>query len=133
MRYEGSLALQLEPEELGWEQPAHARLTAHEGGGLDAAARQGASPSFFHKVAVVVAVIVTLSAIGAARVALTAGTVAMLQSNEAIASSIKDLRTLNSDLQIERSLFSGSERIGRIATQNLGMVHASEVERLELD
>ena len=132
MRYEGSLALQLEAEELDWRTPNKTRLEAIEGGGLDATRRAGVTPFFYGKVVAIVAIVIVLCAIGAVRVTLTAGTVAMLQGNEAISSQIKDLRTLNEDLQIERSLFSGSERIGRIATQNLGMVHASEVERLDM-
>ena len=132
MRYEGSLALQLEAEELDWRTPGKTRLEAIEGGGLDATRRAGVTPFFYGKVVAIVAIVIVLCAIGAVRVTLTAGTVAMLQGNEAISSQIKDLRTLNEDLQIERSLFSGSERIGRIATQNLGMVHASEVERLDM-
>ncbi len=133
MRYEGSLALQLEAEELDWRTSGKTRLEAIEGGGLDATRRAGVTQSFYGKVVAIVAIVIVLCAIGAVRVTLTAGTVAMLQGNEAISSQIKDLRTLNEDLQIERSLFSGSERIGRIATQNLGMVHASEVERLDMD
>ncbi len=131
MRYEGNLAPQL--EESGWASVRPAVLTSIEGGGIDAAARESVSPTFFSKVILVVAIVCALCVVGVARVALTAGTVATLQANEQVSSQIKELRTLNNDLRIERSLFSGSERIGRIATQNLGMVHASEVDRLTLD
>ncbi|MBR3158873.1 MAG: cell division protein FtsL [Atopobiaceae bacterium] len=131
MRYEGNLAPQL--EESAWVSARPAVFTSVKGGGLDAAVREGVSPSFFSKVVLIVAIIFALCAIGMARVTLTAGTVAMLQANDEVSSQIKDLRTLNADLRIERSLFSGSERIGRIATQNLGMVHASEVDCLTLD
>lgn len=132
MTYYDSTAPQLEqyPQQ---QRDVRGRLVALEGGGLDAHARAAASPSFFRRVVLVIAVTVVLACIGAARVALTASTVAILQRSEQLNVQIKEMRTLNSDLQIERSLFSGSDRIGRIATQNLHMVHATEVERLELD
>lgn len=131
--YEGSLAPQLDQEELAPVVARPAVFTSYAGGGRDTSARHEASGAMFPLVALALALIIVFCAIGAARVTLTAGTVALRQGSETVSSQIKDLHTLNNDLQIERSLFSGSDRIGRIATQNLGMVHASEVERIELD
>ena len=135
MGYYDALAPQLDETmyDVATPQPRRARLTAYEGGGLDASVREQASPSFFARIAIAVVLVVALCVIGSVRVMLSTGTVAILQNNQAVSSQIKEIRALNSDLQIERSLFSASDRIGRIATQNLGMVHASEVERLELD
>ena len=133
MRYDSALAPQLDERAYeAYRVARESRLTAHTGGGLDASARAGVSPDFVRKALVVIALLVVLSSIGFVRVALTSGTVALLQGNETLRSEIKAIGTNNSDLQIEKSLFSGSERIGRIATQNLGMVHANEVECLDM-
>lgn len=131
MMVDGSLARQWQYEDQEYQYEDNS-FVAHEGGGLDRAARAGADSSFFLKVAFAAVLVVALCLMGAARVALTASTVSILRGNEDVSAQIKELRTLNRDLQIECSLFSGSERIGRIATQNLGMVHANEVECLEL-
>ncbi len=137
MRYDGALAVQLDGTAYETFETSRITrrpsLTTHEGGGLDASARVGVSSSFVSTVSVVVALIVVLCAIGMARIALTAGTVQILQNNEALSSQIKDVRALNNDLQIECSLFSGSDRIGRIATQNLGMERANEVEFISMN
>ncbi|MBR3318300.1 MAG: cell division protein FtsL [Atopobiaceae bacterium] len=129
MTYDGSLARQLDQYSV---ENARESMVAYEGGGLDARARAGVSATFIPRAVLLLVIVFALCCIGAARVALTSGTVAILQRNEQLTSQISDIRTLNSDLQIERSLFSGSDRIGRIATQNLGMVHANEVELLQL-
>ncbi len=131
MMIDGSSARQWRNDDLDFRHD-DTSFVAYEGGGLDRAARAGVGQDFIRRVVLIGILVVSLCLIGAARVALTAGTVSILQGNEEVSAQIKQVRTINSDLQIERSLFSGSDRIGRIATQNLGMVHASEVERLEL-
>lgn len=138
MRYYGSEAYDLDAQEMPWPSApwpsADGRsLTMMDGGSLDARARQGVSPAFSSRVVLALAALVLFVALGSVRVALTTGTVSLLQANEAVSSQIKEYRLANDDLRIECSLLCRSERIGRIATQNLGMVHASEAERLVLD
>jgi hypothetical protein len=62
MRYQGSAAYQLDASQRAWEVPVSRPLSVHEGGRLDARARQGVSSSFmgFVRMAIVVAVAVVL-------------------------------------------------------------------------
>ncbi len=108
------------------------RFVAIEGGRLDSEARGGVRPAFSRVIACVVAVALASFALGGVAVALTSGTVAMLQDNNAVSSQIKEERALNGDLRIECSLLSRSERITQIATQNLGMVYASTADSIDL-
>ncbi len=110
-----------------------ADLTPVEGGRLDARARREASPAFLQAVRYVVAFAVVLLLAGGISVTLTSNTVALLQTNAMTSSQIKEARTQNDDLRIERSLLTQGDRISRIATQNLGMVYASDAEVLRLD
>lgn len=110
-----------------------ADLTSVEGGRLDARARREASPAFLLVVRYVVVLAVVLFLAGGISVTLTSGTVALLQTNATTSSQIKEARALNDDLRIERSLLTRGDRISRIATQNLGMVYASDAEVLRLD
>jgi cell division protein FtsL len=79
------------------------------------------------------AVVLALFAAGGMSVALTSGTVGLLRENAKTASHIKELRTQNDDLRIERSQLVGNERISRIATQNLGMVYASDAMIIDVE
>lgn len=101
-------------------------FTQLEGGRLDARARREASPLLARVVAFLAVVALVLFATGGISVALTSGTVGLLQENSRTMSNIKELRSENDDLRIERSQLLGSERISRIATQNLGMEYASD-------
>ena len=96
------------------------------GGGLDARARAGVSPQFVARVRTVVIAAAVLILLGMARVALSAATVGLLQSNSDLATQISEAQTLNEQLRVERSVLSSNARISRIATQNYGMVLSSE-------
>jgi cell division protein FtsL len=132
MQYGGTEAFRLGNEVSGrtWQDTP---LVPLEGGRLDAVARSGVSAGLQSIVACVVALAISLFVVGGISVALTSGTVAMLRDNAAISSEIKAVRTTNDDLRIECSLLSRADRISRIATQNLGMVYASEAEVLDLE
>lgn len=135
MRYQGS-------EAYDWEAAAgrRERLEAGQrpsfevvsGGGLDARARRGVSPAFVARVKAVIVAVAVLVALNVARVALTVSTVSTLQSCSELKSQIATAQTLNSDLRIERSVLSSNSRITRIATQNYGMVTATEFVSLDL-
>jgi cell division protein FtsL len=108
-------------------------FTPWEGGSLDARARREASPLLRRVAIFLTAVVLALFAAGGMSVALTSGTVGLLRENAKTASHIKELRTQNDDLRIERSQLVGNERISRIATQNLGMVYASDAMIIDVE
>ena len=108
------------------------RLNVLEGGGLDQMARRSASPAFLKAAICAVALMITLFVVGSVSVALTSGSVAILQSNETMSAQISQAEDANADLRIACSLLSSSDRIGRIATQNLNMVYANEVVHLDV-
>lgn len=132
MRYQTSEAFQL--DELAYDRRARgASLTPVEGGRLDARARREVSPALMRMVGYLVALAIALFVAGGISVALTSGTVAILQTNASTTSQIKQTRAQNGDLRIERSLLTRGDRISKIATQNLGMVYASDARSIELD
>ena len=108
------------------------RLNVLEGGGLDQMARRSASPTFLKAAVCAVALMITLFIVGSVSIALTSGSVSILQSNETLSSQISQAADANADLRIACSLLSSSDRIGRIATQNLHMVYANEVVHLDV-
>ena len=108
------------------------RLNVLEGGGLDQMARRSASPTFLKAAVCAVALMITLFIVGSVSIALTSGSVSILQSNETISAQISQAEDANADLRIACSLLSSSDRIGRIATQNLHMVYANEVVHLDV-
>ncbi len=102
------------------------------GGGLDAKVRSGASAEFLTRVAIVCSIALVLLVIGAARVVLSTATVQTLRANATLRSEVSDAQTLNDELKIERSVLGSSTRIGRIATQNYGMVLSSETLSVDI-
>ena len=108
------------------------RLNVLEGGGLDQMARRSASPTFLKAAICAVALMITLFVAGSVSIAITSGSVAILQSNETVSAQISQAEDANADLRIACSLLSSSDRISRIATQNLNMVYANEVVHLDV-
>lgn len=133
MRYQGSVAYQAEGTATRRERNVSERAASFEvvsGGGLDAQARRGVSQQFVARVRAVVAVAAVLLVLGAARVAISSATVAMLTANEGLKTEISETETANGELKIARSVLSSNSRITRIATQNLGMVTPTSYEVL---
>ena len=128
MRYQGSEAYWMETAEPRRElapEPGRASLEVVEGGGLDARVRRGVSARFLARFRVALLAVAVLFVLGAARVALTSGTVRLLQENSSLKTQISEVEASSSDLKIARSVLSSNSRIARIATQNLGMVLAT--------
>ena len=131
MAYRGNAAYQLEFEQQAWEIPARG-LSVHEGGTSVARPHVDPMADLFTLVKAVIVLTAMLFVLGGARVALTAQTVSVLKEvsvAEATLDSAYDTRT---ELRVERSALSSADRIQRIATENYGMVYASEVETLVL-
>lgn len=132
MRKYGSEAIDF--EQVAYEQQVYGMpLRPVEGGHLDSRARREVSPALVRVLSYLAALAIVLFVAGSVSVALTSGTVALLQSNASTSSQIKDMRAQNDDLRIERSLLTRGDRITRIATQNLNMVYASDAQVLNLD
>lgn len=138
MVYEGAEALRLEGAQARSARPYGAPVAApsfevYEGGGLDARARQGVDSTFISRVRMVAIVVLAVVIVGAFRVALSAATVNSLQASLGLRSKVESLQNMNAELEIERSVESSSQRIIAIATQNYGMVYASDVDTIKLD
>ena len=108
------------------QQPERRPLRVVEGAGLDARVRTGVDEVFLAHVKLAVLIALAFVVLGAVRVTLCAGTVTILQSNAEARTQIKEAQALEDDLKVQRSVLSSNSRITRIATQNLGMVLASD-------
>lgn len=135
MSYRGSAALDAQFAERGEErrqQATRPSFTLVEGEGLDKKARSGVSLDFLVAMRALVMAAVIVATLGMVRVSLTTATVSMLQGNAALESSIEDVQTQNQNLKVERSVLSAGSRIGRIASQNYGMVLTSSKEVVDV-
>ncbi len=125
MRYQGSEAYSMDVAERRRELLEQRNAPSFEvvtGGGLDAQARSGVSPTFVARLRTAVLVAVAIIALGMARVCLVSATVSLLSSNSELTAQIEETTTLNDQLRVQRSVLSSNSRISRIATQNYGMV-----------
>lgn len=135
MSYRGSAALRLDNAQVREQRAPEREAPAFEvieGGGLDARARRGVGDLFLSRVRLGVIAVCAVVAIGGLRVTLSAATVSALASANDLRTQVSAAEDANAALQIERSADSSSQRITRIATQNYGMVHATQVETLDL-
>lgn len=137
MRYEGAEAYRLESVQKNRAHSYEAQLSApsfevYEGGGLDARARQGVDSRFISRVRALFLLAVVVVIVGSIRVGLCAATVSVLQVTSGLQSKVESLKDINSQLEIECSVAGSSQRITSIATQNYGMVYASEVDTIKL-
>ena len=128
MMYTGSEAYRLDASEGALNQRrARPSFEVVEGAGLDARVRRGVSASFLARIRIVAVVAVILAVIGIARVGVFAAAVSVLSENATMRSDLKEARSTEDELKIERSVLSSSSRIDRIATQNYGMVRAEQM------
>lgn len=135
MRYQGSEAYSMDVAERRrerLEQQAAPSFEVVTGGGLDARARAGVSPTFVARLRAVLVVAAALVALGMVRVGISAATVSLLSSNSALSTQIEEATTLNDQLSVQRSVLSSNARISRIATQNYGMVLTGDAVTIEV-
>lgn len=135
MRYQGSEAYSMDVAERRrerLEQQAAPSFEVVTGGGLDARARAGVSPTFVARLRAVLVVAATLVALGMVRVGISAATVSLLSSNSALSTQIEEATTLNDQLSVQRSVLSSNARISRIATQNYGMILTGDAVTIEV-
>lgn len=103
-----------------------------EGAGLDARARAGVGEEILAKIQLVVVTAAVLMGLGAVRVGLCSQTVSALQQTASLRSEIKQAQALEDELKVEHSVMYSSVRIEKIATQNYGMVQATEAETISV-
>ena len=135
MRYQGSEAYSMDVAERRrerLEQQAAPSFEVVTGGGLDARARAGVSPTFVARLRAVLVVAAALVALGMVRVGISAATVSLLSSNSALSTQIEEATTLNDQLSVQRSVLSSNARISLIATQNYGMVLTGDAVTIEV-
>lgn len=129
MAYRGNAAYQLDFEQQAWEIPARG-LSVHEGGATGARPHVDPMADLFMVAKAVIVLTVMLFVLGGARVALTAQTVSVLKEVSVAEATLDGAYDTRTELRVERSALSSADRIQRIATENYGMVYASEVETL---
>lgn len=125
MRYQGSEAYSMDVAERRrerLEQRAAPSFEVVTGGGLDARARAGVSPTFVARLRVALVAFAVLVAVGMVRVGISAATVTFLSANSTLSAQIDESTNLNDQLRVQRSVLSSNARISRIAAQNYGMV-----------
>lgn len=132
MAYQGNAAYRLDVDRQTWEEPARRPLSVHEGGRRDARSREAAAPAFA-PLGLIAVLAVFLVALGCARVALTVQNVVLLNDLNIAETNIERAMDTRTELQIERSALTSTDRIQRIATQNYGMVYATDVETITVD
>lgn len=125
--YQGNVAYQLDtmPQAL----PRRRSLSVVEGG--RSASRAPQPLAALATLAVVFAL--SFAVLGAARVALTTATVTSLRDIERAEMNVAEQRNTMTELKVERSALSSADRIQRIATENYGMVYATEVDTVVVD
>ena len=101
------------------------------GGGLDAQVRQGVTPAFLSRVRTVVLVLLVLIMLGAARVAITTGTVGQLRANMQTRDLIKEAEVQGDSLRIDRSVLTNPQRISRIVADGYNLTLTDE--RIAID
>lgn len=135
MRYTGAEAYDLayHNEEFAPQVAPRTPFEVHEGSGLDARARQGVSPEFLRRAQKLVLVAIALAVIFAARICIFTATAAQLNANAELRDQVDTATQLERDLKVTTSTLSSASRIDSIATQNYGMVRASDTEIMSLE
>ena len=129
MMYQGNAAYQLETQRT-WDVPVSRPLSVYEGG-AERTRRERASQTSL--VGLAAALLVSLAVLGGVRVALTAATVSSLRELDVAQSTVATARETRSQLMVERSVLSSADRIQKIATENYGMVYASDIDTITVD
>lgn len=115
--------------DLAYAEPARApRPRVDERPGLDVVtgagrqADQEVSPAFTHVVKLFCVLVALFCVLGGARVVLAGMTTANLNQNAKVQTSLEELRTESSKLEVMRSAYGSKSRIRDLAASMLGMV-----------
>lgn len=130
MTYMGTEAYDLDASRGAFAPQGARSFETIEGAGLDARERAGVSRQVLSALKVLAAVAAIFMVLSAARVGVFTYAATILSQNSTMRSELKEARSLQDDLRVQRSVLSSASRIDRIATQSYGMVLAGDSVKL---
>lgn len=130
MTYMGTEAYDLDASRGAFAPQGARSFETIEGAGLDARERAGVSRQVLSTLKVLAAVAAIFMVLSAARVGVFTYAATILSQNSTMRSELKEARSLQDDLRVQRSVLSSASRIDRIATQSYGMVLAGDSVKL---
>ena len=130
MTYMGTEAYDLDASRGAFAPQGARSFETIEGAGLDARERAGVSRQVLSTLKVLAVVAAVFMVLSAARVGVFTYAATILSQNSTMRSELKEARSLQDDLRVQRSVLSSASRIDRIATQSYGMVLAGDSVRL---
>ena len=130
MTYMGTEAYDLDASRGAFAPQGARSFETIEGAGLDARERAGVSKQVLSTLKVLAAVAAVFMVLSAARVGVFTYAATILSQNSTMRSELKEARSLQDDLRVQRSVLSSASRIDRIATQSYGMVLAGDPVKL---
>lgn len=130
MTYMGTEAYDLDASRGAFAPQGARSFETIEGAGLDARERAGVSRQVLSTLKVLAAIAAVFMVLSAARVGVFTYAATILSQNSTMRSELKEARSLQDDLRVQRSVLSSASRIDRIATQSYGMVLAGDPVKL---
>ena len=130
MTYMGTEAYDLDASRGAFAPQGARSFETIEGAGLDARERAGVSRQVLSTLKVLAVVAAVFMVLSAARVGVFTYAATILSQNSTMRSELKEARSLQDDLRVQRSVLSSASRIDRIATQSYGMVLAGDSIKL---
>lgn len=130
MTYMGTEAYDLDVSRGAFAPQGARSFETIEGAGLDARERAGVSRQVLSTLKVLAALAAVFMVLSAARVGVFTYAATILSQNSTMRSELKEARSLQDDLRVQRSVLSSASRIDRIATQSYGMVLAGDSVKL---
>lgn len=130
MTYMGTEAYDLDASRGAFAPQGARSFETIEGAGLDARERAGVSRQVLSALKVLATVVAVFMVLSAARVGVFTYAATILSQNSTMRSELKEARSLQDDLRVQRSVLSSASRIDRIATQSYGMVLAGDPVKL---
>lgn len=132
MTYMGTEAYDLDASRGAFAPQGARSFETIEGAGLDARERAGVSRQVLSTLKVLAVVAAIFMVLSAARVGVFTYAATILSQNSTMRSELKEARSLQDDLRVQRSVLSSASRIDRIATQSYGMVLAGDPVKLAI-
>ena len=132
MTYMGTEAYDLDASRGAFAPQGARSFETIEGAGLDARERAGVSRQVLSILKVLAAIAAVFMVLSAARVGVFTYAATILSQNSTMRSELKEARSLQDDLRVQRSVLSSASRLDRIATQSYGMVLAGDPVKLAI-
>lgn len=132
MTYMGTEAYDLDASRGAFAPQGARSFETIEGAGLDARERAGVSRQVLSTLKALAAVAAIFMVLSAARVGVFTYAATILSQNSTMRSELKEARSLQDDLRVQRSVLSSASRIDRIATQSYGMVLSGDSVKLAI-